>query len=53
MKKSIMIAIIVAAIAVPAAVYAASPLFINTAIDEPLPEGTQDAIMDKSDDAMM
>lgn len=62
MKKSIIIAIIAAAIAVPAAVYAASPLFINTTIDEPVPQGAQDAMMekdegaamdDKSDDAMM
>jgi hypothetical protein len=60
-KKSIIIAIIAAAIVVPAAVYAASPLFINTTIDEPVPEGTQDtmmekdegSMMDKSDDAMM
>lgn len=53
MKKSILIAIIVAAIAVPTAVYAASPLFINTTVDEPLPEGTQDAMMDKDEGAMM
>jgi hypothetical protein len=37
MKKSIVAAIIVAAIAVPALVYAASPFFINTTIDEPAP----------------
>jgi hypothetical protein len=54
MKKSIIIAIIAAAIAVPTAVYAASPLFINTTIDEPVPQGAQDAMMeDKSGDAMM
>jgi hypothetical protein len=38
MKKSTIIAIIVAAIAAPVLVYAASPLFINTTINEPLPE---------------
>jgi flagellar basal body-associated protein FliL len=32
----IIIAVIAAAIAIPAGVYAASPLFINTMIDEPL-----------------
>ena len=37
MNKSVIAAIIVAAIAVPVGVYAASPLFINTTIDEPLP----------------
>jgi hypothetical protein len=52
MKKSIIIAIIATAIVVPMAVYAASPLFINTTIDEPLPEGTQDAMMDQSGNAM-
>lgn len=53
MKKNIIIAIIAAAIVVPTAVYAASPLFINTTIDEPLPEGTQDAMMDKDESGMM
>ena len=63
MKKSMIVAIIVAAIAVPAGVYAASPLFINTTIDEPLPvagdkmmedKPMEDAAMaDKNDDAMM
>jgi hypothetical protein len=57
MKKSIIVAIIVAAIAVPAGVYAASPLFINTTIDEPLPvaddKSMQDAAMVDRDDAMM
>lgn len=53
MKKSIIIAIIAAAIVVPTAVYAASPLFINTTIDEPVPEGTQDAMMEKDEGAVM
>lgn len=63
MKKSIIVAIIVAAIAVPAGVYAASPLFINTTINEPAPvaddkmmedKSTDDAAMaDKNDDAMV
>lgn len=44
MKKRIIVAIIVAAIVVPAGVYAASPLFINTTIDEPLP--VSDTLMD-------
>lgn len=63
MKKSIIIAIIVAAIAVPAGVYAASPLFISTTIDEPLPLADdkmmedkpkeEAAVEDKNDDTMM
>jgi hypothetical protein len=53
MKKSIIIAIIAAAIAVPTAVYAASPLFISTTIDEPVPEGAQDAMMEKDEGAAM
>jgi hypothetical protein len=58
MKKSIIVAVIVTAIAVPAIVYAASPLFINNTINEPLP-GTGDkpiedaAMTDKNDDAVM
>jgi hypothetical protein len=52
MKKWIIVGIIVAAIAVPAGVYAASPLFINTTIDEPLPTA-DDSMMDKSEDAAM
>jgi hypothetical protein len=53
MKKGIIVAIIVAAIAVPAVVYAASPLFINTTIDEPLP-AANDSMMDKPvEDAAM
>jgi hypothetical protein len=62
MKKNIIVAIIVAAIAVPAGVYAASPLFISTTIDEPLPVANdkmmedkpmEDAAMADKDDAMM
>jgi hypothetical protein len=68
MKKGIILAIIVAAIAVPAGVYAASPLFINTTVDEPLPAAgdkmednpanaagvdKDDAMMEKDEDAMM
>lgn len=53
MKKSIVIAIIAAAIVVPTAVYAASPLFINTAIDEPAPQGAQDAMVEKDEGAAM
>lgn len=54
MKKSIIVAIIVAAIAVPAGVYAASPLLVNTAIDEPLPVADDKIMKDKSmEDAAM
>jgi len=42
MKKNMIVAIIVAAIAVPAGVYAASPLFRNTVVNEPLPEIASD-----------
>lgn len=37
MKKTIVIAIVVAAIGVPAAIYAAGPLFVNTTINEAAP----------------
>lgn len=63
MSKRILIAIIAAAIVVPAAVYAVSPYFTETTIDEPLPVGTSsagnsqdgsaDQSMEKDDDAMM
>jgi hypothetical protein len=63
MNKSILIAIIAAAVVVPAAVYAVSPYFTETTIDEPLPAGTSTAdntqdgsaeqSMEKDDDAMM
>lgn len=56
----IIIAVIAAAIAIPAGVYAASPLFINTMIDEPLPVAagednvTEDNSMaDKTGNSMM
>lgn len=54
MKKSIIVAIIVAAIAVPATVYAATPLFINTTINEPAPLAVADdkMIEDKPGTAM-
>jgi hypothetical protein len=54
MKKNVIIGIIAAAIIIPAA-YAASPLFINTRVDEPLPVSTvQDSASDKSaGDAML
>ncbi len=38
MNKKIIISAIIAAIVIPAGVYALSPLFINTTIDEKLPE---------------
>ncbi len=48
MKKSIIIAVIVAAIAIPAGVYGASPLFINTTVDEPAPTTSMDDKMEGS-----
>jgi electron transfer DM13 len=54
MKKSMIVAAIVAAIAVPAGVYAASPFFINTTIDEPLPVADDKMMEDKlMEDAAM
>jgi hypothetical protein len=61
MKMSIIVAIVVAAIAVPAGVYAASPLFISTTINEPAPiaynmmddELMQDSTMADNNEAMM
>lgn len=48
MKKSMIIAaVVVAAIAIPATVYAASPLFINTTVDEPLPGILTDSMEEK------
>ena len=37
MNKRIIVAIIIAAMAIPVGVYATSPLFTNTMIDEPAP----------------
>lgn len=57
MKKNVIIGIIATAIIIPAAAYTASPLFINTRVDEPLPvtDTAQDSAMnDKpAQDAMM
>ena len=36
-KKTIIVLIIIAAIAIPVGIYTVSPLFINTIVDEPLP----------------
>jgi hypothetical protein len=44
MKKSVVAAIIVAAIAVPALAYAVSPFFINTTVNEPAPVATSDDV---------
>jgi hypothetical protein len=52
MKKTIIIAIVVTAIAVPAAIYAAGPLFINTTIDEAAPLPTMDTVSDSPGDNM-
>ena len=51
MNKSILIAIIAAAVVVPATVYAVSPYFTETMIDEPSPIAEQESMED--DDAMM
>ncbi len=67
MNKSILVAIIAAAVVVPVAVYAVSPYFTETTIDEPSPITTsgqandsqgdpvveEDAMMEKEGDAMM
>ncbi|MBM3910109.1 MAG: DM13 domain-containing protein [Thaumarchaeota archaeon] len=50
MNKKIIISAIVAAIVIPFSVYALSPLFINTTIDEKLPET---ALMTESEKDMM
>jgi electron transfer DM13 len=45
-KKAIIIGIIIAAVAIPLGIYTASPLFINTEINEPVPtlkNGNNDA----------
>lgn len=63
-KGMIIAAIVAAAILVPAATYAAAPLFVNTIIDEPLPvsetggagdggKAMQDATMTDKEGAMM
>ena len=36
-KKAIIVVMIIAAIAIPVGIYAVSPLFINTSVNEPLP----------------
>ncbi|HEX9846050.1 MAG TPA: DM13 domain-containing protein [Candidatus Nitrosotenuis sp.] len=48
MNKKMLIAAIIVGIGVPITVYAASPLFINTTIDEPLPTNIM-----KTDEKMM
>jgi len=57
MNKSVVIAIIAAAVIVPGAVYAVSPYFTETTIDEPSPVATSgDSNAQESmekDDAMM
>jgi hypothetical protein len=57
MNKNIIIGVIIAVVAIPIVVYTASPLFINTMIDEPLPANlkiTESAMSDKMmDDKMM
>jgi hypothetical protein len=48
MKKNIVIAVGMAAVVIPAVVYATGPLFINTTIDEPAPISPPTAPMDAS-----
>ena len=36
-RTKLIIGIIIAAIVIPSAIYTISPLFVNTAVDEPLP----------------
>ena len=52
MKKTIVIAIVVAAIAVPAAIYAAGPLFVNTTINEAAPLAPMAAVSTSPGDNM-
>ncbi|MGI0082571.1 MAG: DM13 domain-containing protein, partial [Nitrosopumilaceae archaeon] len=53
MNKNILIAVAVAVVLIPAGVYALSPLFRNTTIDEPLPMAKDTATeMMKKDDSM-
>ena len=49
MKKTIVLALVLAAVTVPAIVYFAGPLFINTTIDEPAPSSSADSAMDLGD----
>ncbi|HJS83505.1 MAG TPA: hypothetical protein VJ742_11800, partial [Nitrososphaera sp.] len=52
MKKTIVIAIVVAAIVVPAAIYAAGPLFVNTTINEAAPLAPMAAVSTSPGDNM-
>lgn len=60
MKKSIIAAIMVAAVAVPALAYSASPFFINTTVNEPAPVAStdddvtnQEVLMEEKDGGMV
>ncbi|MCI0560667.1 MAG: hypothetical protein MN733_19455, partial [Nitrososphaera sp.] len=44
MNKPAVIAIAVAAVAVPLGIYTISPLFTNTQVDEPIPDGTSASV---------
>ena len=50
MKRTIIIAIIAAAVAIPVTVYAAGPLFINTTINEAAPITATDTMVDNNGD---
>jgi hypothetical protein len=53
MKKLVTIAIVLAAVAIPAAFYFAGPLFTNTTIDEAAPPVSGETLMNKGGDAMV
>ena len=53
MKKLVTIAIVLAAVAIPAVVYLAGPLFTNTTIDEAAPPVSGETLMNKGGDAMV
>ncbi len=52
-RKTIIIGIIIAAVAIPLGVYTVSPLFVNTEINEPLPTVGNDNNNDDDDTAAM
>ena len=52
MKKTTIVAIIVAAVAIPVLAYAAGPLFINTTINEPAPDAAGTDMMESDEEDM-
>jgi hypothetical protein len=49
MKKTVIVAIIAAAVAIPVLAYAAGPLFINTTLNEPAPVAAGTDMMESKD----